>query len=429
VALAILLAVIWFAQREEKGLRPLKNMSVEWTIASIWEAPRPLSPQQPQEGNPHGLEIFLDVSIPVGGFLPPPTTEREFSGFRGMVNQIPDHMVSVAGQTDSPVRWFGISEAVRALADKPDPLKQDLFNGRETRLDLALRQILLELDKGDVDMAALVSDLIATDELIGAMGAAKALSDWGQSSRVRSGEFGVGILGARASYWGVHQEKCGTSRDIGCWFSEQAQEYRPLTGLAKRPFYILILGRGLDNVDRVGKALLEGARDLKLEAHWELLSGASRSRKSSVDCSAWKADEPDQDQFALLRDEAGLFQCQRSESVELVCSIPPGVQAKALGARSSWEAVQTRLREEKLVLTIDCERLRSAPPPTDLVVTIEGEPLGGWADVWKKWSAETDEREEDIDRTLRIEAFVEKVWLRPDRIRMTSEPILKARAR
>jgi hypothetical protein len=427
VAFAILLLVIWFAQRQSKGSHPFKSMSAEWSLSPVWASDPPLS-RPPEEGR-GGLEVFLDISIPVGGFLPPASSKREVSGFRELVNQVPDQMVSVAGGTHSPVRWFGVGTGVSLFSGRPDPLRRDLFKGRETRLDLALRQILSELDRGDVNMVALISDLIATDELVGAMGAAKALSDWSQSGRVRTGELGVGLFGARVSYWGVNKGTCTTDRGLGCWFSEQAQEYRPLTRSAKKPFYVLFLGRGLDNVDRTGQALLEGARGLGLDAHWELLSGAARSRKATVECRAWKADDPGQDQFALRREQDGSFECQRGEAVELVCPFPNGTKLSSPETHTSWEAVRTKLGEDKVILTIDCERLRSTPPPSDLVVTIDGKPQGRGIDVWRKWSAETDEREEDLDRTLRLEAFVEKVWLRPDHIQMTSAPILKAHTR
>jgi hypothetical protein len=428
VGVALLLLVVWLALRH-KGPDPVKDLQITWTVSPVWKNPPPPATQSPAGDNTPGLEIYLDVSEPIQGFLPPPTASQEFSGFRSLVNQIPDDMVSIAGGTKSSMSWFFVASNPDGPHVKPDPFRRELFRGKESRIDKALSQMVSRLDRGEIGMAALVTDLIATDELVGAMGAAKALSDWGQSDRVRRGELAIGLLGVRGSYWGVYR-KCGSNPDLGCWFSEQAQQWRALPRLAKKPFYILILGRGLDKVDWMGKALLEGAQGSSLEAHWELLSGASQSKAvKDLNCHASKADDPRQEQFALLRDEKGYAQCQRAEVVELACPIPPGARAASLKAQASWAGVRTAFRDNKVILTIDCDRIRSTPPTTDLVLTVEGEPEGRWSDIWRKWSAGTDEREEDLDRTLGLEAFIEKVWLRPDRIRMTSSTLFRAEAK
>ncbi len=431
VATAILLLVIWFATWRN-GPELVNNVLVAWTVSPVWKDPLPPTPQNQADGKTRDLEIYLDISEPIQGFLPPPTASQEFSGFRSLVNQVPDNLVSIAGGTKSSVSWFFVASKPDGPYPKPNSIIRDLFQGSESRIDKALSQIISKLDGGNTEMAALVTDLIATDELVGAMGAAKALSDWGQKSdQVRRGDLAIGLLGARGSYWGVYRKKktCVPTREIGCWLSEQAQQWHPLTHhLVKKPFYILILGRDLDNVDRVGKALLEGAKGSGLEAHWELLSGESKSRtQKGLNCRASKADAPGQDQFALLRDNNGYFQCQRAETVALTCDIPAGGRADSLKPRASWTGIRTDLREGKVILAIDCGQIRSTPPTTDLSITIEGEPEGRWSDVWKEWSAETDERQEDLERTLGLKKFIEKVWLRPDRIRMISSPILKVK--
>lgn len=427
VLVGVLSLVIWLARRSDSGSHPVKALPVIWRVTPIWKDQLPSANRtHRKQEKPRSLDIYLDVSIPMGGFLTPHRSE-EFSGFRGLVNQIPDHLVNVAGETTTPVRWFLVASGMTPLLGKPELLTQDLFVGTETRLDQAFQQIADGLDRGDTEMAVVITDLIDTEELVGAMGAAKALSDWSHSGRVRTGEFGLGLLGVRTNYWGVHSQKCGTNDEgIGCWFSEQAQQYSHMTQVVKKPFYVLVLGRDLDHVDQLGRALLAGAQKLKLESHWELLSGDSRERIQSGECRASKADEQGQDQYALLLNEDGSFECRRAEAVELDCPTPDGARPDSLKAQASWESVGAQIQNSRLMLSVDCERLRSEPPKTDLIVTLEGDPTGRWSPVWKNWSAATDEREEDIGRTLRLEEFVEKVWLRPDRILMTSQPILKA---
>jgi hypothetical protein len=366
----------------------------------------------------------------MGGFLPPPNDPDRPSGFRSLVNQLPDQLVSVAGGTGSSVQWLHVASTVSDPRGNPGVLRRGLFNGGETRLDSALRRIRTRLDQGENEMSVLVTDLIATEDLVGAMGAARELSDWMHSKSVREGDLGIGLLGVRAGYWGVYG-KCGAGQDRGCWFSEQTQRYRPLTRSAERPFYVLVLGRGLDNVDRLGKALLDAAQELKLDAHWELLSKSSQPRTVTSRCRAWKTEEDGKksEQFALFRKPDGSFECRRGEVISLSCSFTPGNSPGTGKASSSWTSVQSSVGKDEIVLKIDCAALRSRAPVQDLVVTLDGEPQDGWAETWKSWSAATDEREEDLGRTLRLESFIEKVWLRPDHVRLSSEPILKGRSK
>lgn len=424
MAVGVVALLVGLALKGNKRPGPLNELSLDWTMSPVWQSPPQPGPVL-EEGIPRRLEVYIDVSEPMGGYLPPPRAPREVSGFRSLVNQVLDHVVNVAGETESPIWWYKVASSPERLPKKPDLQDRSLFRGGESRLDLALRQMTQGLDRGDVEMAALVSDLIATEELIGAMGVAKALSDWGRSDGVRAGELGVGLLAARASYWGVYG-KCEPDRGFGCWFSEQAGEYRPLTRIINRPFYVLVLGRNLDNVERTGQALTEAAKRLDLETHWELLSEAARPQSVRIKCRAQKAGE-DQKQHALFRDEGGTFKCQRADTVDLVCGLPKGVFQGVPNLKASWQGVRTELDGEgQALLGIDCGRLQSSPPQQDFIVQAEGVPAGGRRDQWTSWSAETDEVEEDLEKTLRLEKFVEKVRLLPDRIRITSPPLLKA---
>lgn len=428
----IILLILWLTP-SGRDSQPVKDFPFAWTVApAAWKPPLADPGPLPDPSQGGRLEIYLDTSKPMGGFLPPPELAQESSGFRSLVDEVPNQMVSAAGGTSSAIQWFDVAKELSAPHGQPNPLIQKYFKGNQSKLDAALRPMMTGLDRGEVKMAALVTDLIATEDLIGALGAAQALSDWAQSGRVRTGELAIGLFGARVSYWGISNERCKPAADhLGCWFSEQAQQYRPLTRVAKKPFYILILGRGFDNVDQAGNSLLKAAQNLGLDAHWELLSKSSHSWKiAPPKCQARNAEDRKQEQFALLRNKEGVFQCQRAEAVELVCPLPNGALAGSLTAWVSWDkGASAKIQDNQVVFTIDCAHLRSSQPTTDLVATLEGPPEGGWAEEWKKWSAETDDREQDLGGTLHLEDFIRKVWLRPDRIRMTSETILKAPGR
>lgn len=425
-ALGLIALLIGLAMKGNKGPRPLATFATDWNIAPVWKTP-PHSRTDSSEDADGGLEIYLDLSEPMQGYLAPPAAPEEPSGFRSLVSQIPDQLVSVAGGSSSPVRWFGVASAADQPLKPPAPLRRTHFRGSESRLDLALLRIIDRLKSGDAEVAALVSDLIATEQLVGAMGAAKALSDWGRSDGVRSGELGVGLLGIRGSYWGVYG-KCAASADAGCWFSEQAKQYRPLTRIIQRPFYVLLLGRNLDSVDQSGKALSEAAEKLGLEAHWELLSESARTRPVKVECQARKAEE-NQGQYALFRGEDGSFTCRRAETVDLLCALPKGVFENTPSIKATWADVRTEIQEDgPALIAIDCARLRSNPPQNDLFIEVEGTPAAGKAGSWGEWSAETDDVEAELERTLRLKNFVNKVRLHPDRIRITSPALLKAQA-
>ena len=133
------------------------------------------------------------------------------------------------------------------------------------------------------------------------------------------------------------------------------------------------------------------------------------------------------DQFALFRDAQGRFQCVRSEAVDLVFTLHQSIFAGSPKIESTWGTAH--VEKQDLIVTLDCGKLRADPPATDLAVTVEGPPKAGWAPEWRSWSAGTDEREQDLGRTLQLDTFLDKVWLRPDLLRMTSPPLLKGHAR
>lgn len=429
LALGIFLLLLKLGHPSAKGAaQPAERLTFTWKVEPEWARSRSeVAQPRPREAGAAGVDIYLDVSRPMSGYLPPPGKEKDFAGFRSLVRQVPDALVSAVGETGSVVSWFTVGSNPASLDRPSEPLRRERFTASESRLDLALQSMLARLSSGESGMAVLVTDLIATDELIGALGAAKPLFDWSRSAAVRAGELGYGLVGVRSKYWGVFTPACASASDLGCWFSEQMQDYRPLPRLMDRPFYLLVVGRGPAGVESVGKALRDGAKALGLDARWELLSAAAATRETAADCSASKLGTPGEKQYALYWGGDGSYRCEREETIAIDCALPARFAPGSAQIESSWEAVSGEIPADRLLLRVDCARLRTSPPAGDLDLIVRGEPVRGWAVEWADWSAETDERAEDLGKTLRLNAFLEKIWLRPERLVLTSKSVLRGR--
>jgi hypothetical protein len=421
----VILLIVWFSAPSGPS-RPLKDFTLHWTMTPTFRTVGQDSDSDSRKENP-AVVIHLDISHPMGGFLPP-AGSKATPGFRPFVSTIAEHLVRVAGGTASPLDWYAVAEGrPQKMVSRPELIdRQALFTGSESRLDESIAWILGRLESGEVAAAALITDLNATEELTGAMGAAKALSDWLENPRVRQGELHLGIFSARAEYWGRTSTACRGNGEIGCWYSEQAKTYKPMTQLARVPLYVLILGKGRENLEDLGTSLLKDASGVNLEdPKWVLLTAASGPRTERSDCRASKAGSPKEDQFALARDEENRYRCLRSEKVEINCPLPWSEELKPTGIRTSWQAVSAEIVSHDVVMTVDCDALDDNPPEGDLTIELAGELTGkiqgAW---WEEWSKPSDEFEETLHQTLGLKNFVEKVLLIPDQVTVVSDPIL-----
>ncbi len=401
-------------------------------VIPTWGGARVRAPEVDLPSEPEALKFFLDVSYPMGGFLPFPGSDS-FSGFRAVVQTVPDHVVSKFGGSDVDVRWVGVAKMRRQLDPVPR-IERRLFDGTETRLHIAIDEMIADLRNGKAEAAALITDLVATEELTGAVGAAKPLYDWLSSAAVRAGAFDLGLLGVRASYWGVtHSQLCPrVISGRGCRYSERRPGYVRLNEVADTPFYVLLMGKGGGAIDEIGRAIHADAKRLNLEAQWDLLTAASEPFDSSLTCSAEKPE----DQFALFRDDAGRFRCSRDDKVKLTCSLAAdaGVVAESVNVNENWKAsgqpgggaVETSVVAGEVVVSIDCESLRDHRPQEDLRLSIMARGTDDRPSIWEKWTSEEDERDESVGKTLQLMTFVEKVRLKPDQYLIEFEPLLRA---
>ena len=218
-----------------RGLGPIDEpFSVEASVHPIWREtppPEPAVQDSAAPGEPRSLTIYLDMSRPMAGFLPlgaasPP---REGSGgtneFRAVAQWVPDHLTRV--YATAALRWRGVGRDIRDLSEYPR-FERSLFDATASRLDMAIQEALADLKSGRSEGAALISDLLGTGELTGALAVSRYFEGWLNSEGVRTSEFHLGLVGVKASYWGGTSSNCAPSNGLGCWYSERGRGWRRL---------------------------------------------------------------------------------------------------------------------------------------------------------------------------------------------------------
>jgi hypothetical protein len=415
------------------------ELAMTWTVRPLgFNASAPAQ----AEGAGHDLALYLDVSQPMGGFLPPPSRAQEASGFRSVVLLVQDHLLSVAGTGGSRVRWFGVAADAAPLPEAPR-IERRLFRGKETRLDLALDRLTRSLTQGEVAAAALITDLNASDGQTGALGALRPLIAWMESPAVRGGRFHGGLLGVRASYWGVPGHGCTARGDLGCWFSERGHGYRSLSAVAQVPFYVLVLGRGRQAVAEIGERIGRDAAKLGLRSDWELLSAAALPRTFAATCQLSEAGHEGEapQQFALARSAGGDWRCVQGDRIVLSCELPPEGVLSGLRLEASWPRPGLEVPEAPMAspaagspagggrprvrVVLDCEQLRDQPPAGALTLRLAGAPPVAADSRWTSWTSATDEREQDLQGTPGLAYLVDRLRLRPSSVELVSSPLLR----
>jgi hypothetical protein len=423
VGLALVLALLALWTGRHPGEEVSQEFPVAWQLAPLWPASPPAAPEAGRR-EALDLAIYFDVSQPLGGFVTP-SRGAALSDYELIFDQVPDRLIAEAGGSRSRLSWWAVATEVTAV-ERPQPLRRAQFKGKDSRLDLAVAALLEGFAEGRLRAAVLITDLVSTGELTGAMGVAKSLSDSMSSHAVRSGALHAGLLGVRATYWGVETSHCHGAAGRPCWFSEQAQSWRPLPAPTRVPFYVLVLGRSADEVDRIGQGLQATARRHQVDSRWELLSAIARRRQVEGRCRLASPGEPGE-QFTLVREARGEFSCQRRELVEIACTLPHDLQLLGPTLDASWQGARAELRGDGAVLTLDCGALREQPPAADLTLRLTGAPGAAPDPRWQGWSTETDTTTADLGKTLQLDAFLDKVKPRPARMELISSPLLLGR--
>ena len=430
------------------------------TAAPAWDEPATGASSPPPD--PERVEIHLDISSPMAGYLPP-DGERNLSVFQLVAQNAAQHMARVFGSAAAPVRWVGVGHELRSLGARP-PIERGMFDGRSTELALSMERMLGDFRSGRAEAAALVSDLMATGDVTGPLTLFGALGEWLESPDVRSGAFHVGLFGLKADYWGVSVRGCAARAPLGCRFDELRRRWVAIETVQRMPVYVLVLGRGAARVVSVLESLqatvdeLNRGRDAPIETQWELLTRATLGHDAPVACRAGTpVDGEPGPQYALRVNERQEYCCQRDDTVTLFCDIEGGFQPAA--ARATWVMTpaveptasapadvaetgdvedaaaaaatapppdaEARIDGTRLTFDFACSAVRCTLPAAsglELLIEATGTVTDAGAVDWSDdWSTETGE----VGRTLQLHGFVDAVRISPDRYQLRTPALLR----
>ena len=447
------------------------------TVTPAWDEPSATMASPPE--SPDRVEIHLDISSPMAGYLPP-GGDGDLSVFQLVAQNAAQHMARVFGGADAPVRWVGVGHEMQDLGARPQ-IERGVFDGRSTQLDQSMERMLGDFRAGRAEAAALVSDLMATGDVTGPLTLFGALDAWLRSPDVRSGAFHVGLFGVKADYWGARVRGCTARAPFGCRFDELRRRWVALEAVQQTPVYVLVLGRGAGRVRSVLESLqatvdeLNVDADTQIETQRELLTDAVLPRDAAIRCQA--GDDERDPQYALFSTEQQQYCCVRDDTVTLFCVVEDGFEPTA--ARATWvetaaedppasgPAAETQTAESEtgevddagasavatalppaadarivgtdIVFDFACSSVRCGPSAraglellidaTGTVVDASADDRGGardddgrgGRDDWDDWSTETGE----VGRTLQLRGFVDAVRIVPDRYELRTPAILR----
>ena len=357
------------------GEKPVDKFSRSARATPLWNgAPAPSIPPKPKP-EPEAIDVHLDISAPMAGFLPPASNAHEPSVLRTAAQNVASHLTRLYGGGGVSIRWRAVGHDLRDLPGMPR-FERTLFDGQWSRLTLSIESILSDFQTGHIEAAALVTDLMATGDITGPLAVSNALSDWLASDDVRSGTFHVGLLATRANYRGWQPAGCPErTSELGCVFNERTGAITPLPNVVKIPLYVLVLGKDFKKVEGVIESVRQGIEELgkDLEIKHEILTRKSRGFDTTMSCIARKPSDRGENkpQFVLFEDNMGNMKCRRDETVALSCSLSNGFQLTSAstafdgnGAMAGLSgAADVRDVGGRLDLDIDCAQLRESLVP------------------------------------------------------------------
>ena len=414
------------------GEKPVDKFSRSARATPLWHgAPSPSIPPKPKP-KPEAIDVHLDISAPMAGFLPPASSAHEPSVLRTAAQNVASHLTRLYGGGGVSIRWRAVGHDLRDLPRMPR-FERTLFDGQWSRLTLSIESILSDFQTGHIEAAALVTDLMATGDITGPLAVSNALSDWLASDDVRSGTFHVGLLATRADYRGWQPAGCPErTSELGCVFNERTGAITPLANVVKIPLYVLVLGKDFKKVEDVIESVRRGIEELgkDLEIKHEILTRKSRGFDTTMSCIARKPSDRGENkpQFVLFEDNMGSMKCRRAETVALSCSLSNGFRLTSAstafdgnGAMAGFSgAADVRDVGGRLDLDIDCAQI--AGPLKLRLNDVVGEITHHWEVAWDEWSTEIDE----LGKTLQLEGFVQELRITPDSYRIElQQPLLQ----
>ena len=426
VGIGLLGLMTWlvFFNRDSGKRVPVDKLSATWTLTPNWTKPPEL--HSFKDGAGGELAIFVDCSEPMGGFLPPGDAASESSSLASLIRLAPQQLASIdSGKRSEPV-WYSIEDTVdmipvavsntQARSNKSTAKQahcvapkdtRGFYNGSDSRIDRAAEDIFKRLEAGKIEAAVVITDLVATGRLIGAQGMAQAMRERISSSVVRDGELAFGLVGVKARYWGVRGGQ-RLSEERGIWLALPP-------GVSKAPLYALVFARSPEAAKKVLNGLSTELSGLGFEeVQSELLTEASAiSTPEMEDCTVLPLDSDKKRQFALF--PAGeKLRCARSETILLTCPLPASLKNIEPVSGANLNSLTIEQAQGALQVELDCKEQRKHGSSFDLELELRGDSTEIVEEAWEDWSSVTDDRDEDIGKTLNLKLFFERVRLRPD---------------
>ena len=417
------------------------SFDVSAAIEPVWPESSPLTSvviDSAQDQSPR-LAIYLDLSSPMSGFVPPPGAEADVRGVAGgelrMVAQwIPDHLGRV--YPGVPLQWHGVADSVEGLPQYP-VFRRDIFTGTESRLSLAIEEILADLRTGRAQGGAIITDLVGTGEVTGALDVARYLVPWLASVERRAGDLHFGLIGVRGTYWGpFHRTRCPrTDGMLGCWYSERMPGWKPrLEAPMGVPFYVLLFGRSAEALNEIANSVLRDADSQEIVAVWELLTaaGSEQHRAAVAFVALPEGGEPGEKQYALWHNQDdGTYGCNAGGTVELRGTFADGSRfspmevSLAPGPGGTPSPFTAELDGALLEVHVDCDAVRESDSVPALRLSITGTMQPPDRPSWDDWSTTDDNTVEHPGATLQLRYFVEETRVEPTSYRIDL-PVLTA---
>ena len=417
------------------GPADLDVIQLEAEFLPMWESTPAPAADTGTAASPEGpptMAIYLDVSSPMGGFVPADASPGTGANqFRTVVQWVADHLTRT--YTSGTLAWRAVGEDVQPIAEMPRLRRSD-FGASASRIDLAIASALADLQSGRSEAAALVTDLLGTGENIpsGALAVLRYLTPWLESASVRAGELHLGILGAKAEYWGVASRSCGLRDGLGCWYSERGQQWRRMEAATPAPFYVVVVGRNSDAITTVLESIRRDAEAQDIETLSELFTAATRPRTARGSCTAFVRDGDRRvRQYSLRLRNNNEYACLRSDPATLTCAFAglnaPEARLHDSGDGFTLEAMEPG-SEDGFEVSAHCDLLRGMDPAPDLLVDLTGTfDAASQPPDWEEWSIETDDQPSFPGGTLQLKYLVEGLRLASDFHQADGVVILRAR--
>ncbi len=420
----------------------LSEFSVPVTIRPVWADSQPLPDeffavdstitQSPR------IPIYLDRSSPMAGYVPISGAEGSETAAGGelrLVGQlVSDHLGRV--YPGAPVHWQGVAEVVTPLPENPT-FDRSLFTGTESRLVLAVNEILKDLHTGRAQGGAIITDLVGTGDGAGAQLVGRSLVDWLESTERREGNFHFALIGVKGTYWGAHHQRyCPASPgELGCWYSERMPGWKPrLESPISVPFYVLLFGRDAAMIGDVAISVLrdvKGSGSESVEAVWERLTALDRVIHDTVNVRVFPRDDLKGRQYVLWRSDDRNYGCYRVGEVRFRADFEES-QFIPIESSSVWRhgdtpgAFEYPIEGDRFQVGIDCAVVRDADVKPSLHLAGEGT-VRLFQDQynWEPWSTADDHTAEHPERTLQLIYFVREMRTEPKYYAIDEEVVLR----